>query len=164
MSGRSTRGFFACVHCDENPCYESLKNKIGYIGHRRFLDDSHRYRRSKLFNGKTEKGNPPREFTADEKKEKIELAHKDFKHGKNPTCKKRKRVVKGEPTWHLRVSLHDLPYWSTLLLSHNLDVMHIEKNIADNIVGTLFEIEGKNKDTISAREIGRASCRERVCR
>ena len=29
--------------------------------------------------------------------------------------------------------------------------MHIEKNIADNIVGTLFEIEGKNKDTVSAR-------------
>ena len=29
--------------------------------------------------------------------------------------------------------------------------MHIEKNICDNIVGTLFEIDGKNKDTVSAR-------------
>jgi hypothetical protein len=37
MSGRSTKGYFACVYCDENPCYEPLKNKIGYIGHRRFL-------------------------------------------------------------------------------------------------------------------------------
>jgi hypothetical protein len=29
--------------------------------------------------------------------------------------------------------------------------MHIEKNICDNILGTLLELEGKNKDTINAR-------------
>jgi hypothetical protein len=29
--------------------------------------------------------------------------------------------------------------------------MHIEKNICDNIVGTLLELDGKNKDTVSAR-------------
>ena len=29
--------------------------------------------------------------------------------------------------------------------------MHIEKNICDNIVGTLLELEGRNKDTVSAR-------------
>ena len=29
--------------------------------------------------------------------------------------------------------------------------MHIEKIICDNIVGTLFEIDGKNKDNVSAR-------------
>jgi len=34
---------------------------------------------------------------------------------------------------------------------HNLDVMHIEKNICDNILGTLLEIDGKNKDTLNAR-------------
>jgi hypothetical protein len=28
--------------------------------------------------------------------------------------------------------------------------MHIEKNICDNIVGTLLELEGKNKDTVNA--------------
>jgi hypothetical protein len=84
------------------------------------------------------------------KKQKIEIA-KDYILGKNPTCKKRKRVVKAEPLWHLKVSLQDLPYWSTLKLLHNLDVMHIEKNICDNIVGTLLENVGKNKETISAR-------------
>jgi len=26
-------------------------------------------------------------------------------------------------------------------MSHNLDVMHIEKNVYDNIVGTLMDIE-----------------------
>jgi hypothetical protein len=68
MSGHSTKGYFACVYCDENPCYESLKNKIGYIGHRRLLDKDHPYRRSKLFNGKAEKRDPPRESTPEEKK------------------------------------------------------------------------------------------------
>lgn len=35
---------------------------------------------------------------------------------------------------------------------HKLDVMHIEKNICDNILGTLLKIEGKNKDTYKARQ------------
>ena len=30
--------------------------------------------------------------------------------------------------------------------------MHIEKNICDNVVGTLLSIEGKTKDTYKARE------------
>jgi len=38
-----------------------------------------------------------------------------------------------------------------LKLPWNLDVMHIEKNICMNLLGTLLQIEGKTKDTISAR-------------
>ncbi|XP_042964514.1 uncharacterized protein LOC122298711 [Carya illinoinensis] len=37
-------------------------------------------------------------------------------------------------------------------LRHNLDVMHIEKNICDNVVGTLLNIEGKTKDSANARK------------
>jgi hypothetical protein len=110
----------------------------------------HPYRKSKLFNGKAEDREPPRKFTPKEIEEKLEMV-KDYKPGKNPQYKKRKCTVEGEPTWHLKVSLHDLPYWSKLKLAHNLDVMHIEKNICDNILGTLLEIDGKNKDTVSAR-------------
>jgi hypothetical protein len=36
-----------------------------------------------------------------------------------------------------------LPYWSSLKLAHNLDVMHIEKNICENLIGTLLKIVGK---------------------
>ena len=45
----------------------------------------------------------------------------------------------------------DLPYWKMLKLRHNLDVMYIEKNICNNLVGTLLSIDGKNKDTNKAR-------------
>ncbi|BBN68905.1 hypothetical protein Prudu_637S000100, partial [Prunus dulcis] len=44
-----------------------------------------------------------------------------------------------------------LPYWSKLKLRHNLDVMHVEKNVFDTLVGTILDIEGKTKDTIKAR-------------
>jgi hypothetical protein len=34
------------------------------------------------------------------------------------------------------------------MLRHNLDVMHIEKNVVDNIIGTLLNIKYKTKDNI----------------
>ena len=45
----------------------------------------------------------------------------------------------------------ELPYWQYNTLRHNLDVMHIEKNICDNIIGTLLDIPGKTKDHANAR-------------
>ncbi|XP_031262844.1 uncharacterized protein LOC116121024 [Pistacia vera] len=39
-----------------------------------------------------------------------------------------------------------------LPLRHNLDVMHVEKNICESIIGTLFDISGKTKDKINARK------------
>ena len=36
-------------------------------------------------------------------------------------------------------------------MRHNLDVMHIEKNICDSILGTLLEMDGKSKDGTKAR-------------
>lgn len=50
------------------------------------------------------------------------------------------------------VFFFELPYWKLLLHRHNLDVMHIEKNVCDNIIGTLLNIDGKNKDRLKARQ------------
>jgi hypothetical protein len=44
-----------------------------------------------------------------------------------------------------------LPYWKDNLLRHNLDVMHIEKNVVVNIIGTILDIKGKTKDNINGR-------------
>jgi hypothetical protein len=38
-----------------------------------------------------------------------------------------------------------------LLLRHNLDVMHIEKNICEALLVTILSISGKTKDTIKSR-------------
>ena len=44
-----------------------------------------------------------------------------------------------------------LPYWRTCLLRHNLDVMHIKKNVFDNIFHTVMDSKTKNKDNLKAR-------------
>ena len=44
-----------------------------------------------------------------------------------------------------------LPYWKCLFVRHCLDVMHIEKNVFDSLVGTLLNIPGKTKDGVNAR-------------
>ena len=37
-------------------------------------------------------------------------------------------------------------------LRHNLDVMHIEKNVCDNLLGTLLNLEGKSKDNLKGQK------------
>ncbi|XP_022850555.1 uncharacterized protein LOC111372431 [Olea europaea var. sylvestris] len=40
----------------------------------------------------------------------------------------------------------------TLLLRHNLDVMHIEKNVCESILGTILNVKGKSKDGLNSRK------------
>ncbi|XP_056688671.1 uncharacterized protein [Spinacia oleracea] len=47
--------------------------------------------------------------------------------------------------------LFGLPYWKNLYVRHFLDVMHIEKNICESLVGTLLNMPGKSKDGENAR-------------
>ena len=44
----------------------------------------------------------------------------------------------------------ELPYWQHNLLRHNLDVMHIEKNIVYRILRSLLDISGKTNDHAKA--------------
>jgi hypothetical protein len=66
--------------------------------------------------------------------------------------KKRKREEDQRwHNWRKKSIFFELAYWSSLLIRHNLDVMHIEKNICECILGTLLELEGKCKDGEKAR-------------
>ena len=53
----------------------------------------------------------------------------------------------------------ELPYWSTNLIHHNLDVMHIEKNVFDNIFYTVMDVKGKMRDNLKARADMKNICR-----
>ena len=53
--------------------------------------------------------------------------------------------------WVNRSIFWELPYWKTNLLHHNLDVMHIEKNVFENILNTIMDVKRKTKDNINAR-------------
>nr|XP_051202656.1 uncharacterized protein LOC127316300 [Lolium perenne] len=146
LCGRITAGYQACVRCDKEPCSKRIRNKICFIGHRRFLHRTHRWRKSKEFNGEAETREKPSEFTKEELQQQLDKV-KDVRPGK--LQKKRKRE-EGQ-CFSRRSCLWDLPYWSELKLRNNLDVMHIEKNICDNLLGTFLNIEGKTKDTLNSR-------------
>jgi len=48
--------------------------------------------------------------------------------------------------WKKRSIFFDLPYWFDLHVRHCLDVMHVEKNVCDSLIGTFLNIKGKTKD------------------
>ncbi|XP_071680378.1 uncharacterized protein [Lolium perenne] len=146
LSGRATTGYQACVRCDKENCSKKLRNKICFIGHRRWLPRYHPWRNSKEFNGASERHEKAAEFTPEELKEQLDRV-RDVIPGK--LQKKRKR--EDGQCWSRRSCLWDLPYWEDLKLRHNLDVMHIEKNICDNLIGTFMNIQGKTKDTVNSR-------------
>ena len=60
-----------------------------------------------------------------------------------------RKIIDGS-TGGRRVFFLNLPCWSSLLIRHNLDVLHTEKNICEALLGTLLEIAGKTKDTKKA--------------
>lgn len=43
------------------------------------------------------------------------------------------------------VFLLKLEYWSSLKLHYNIDIMHVENDICDNVIKTLLYIEWKIK-------------------
>src|SRR6266542_5885660 len=45
----------------------------------------------------------------------------------------------------------DLPYWEDLHVRHCIDVMHVEKNVCDSLIGLLLNIPDKTKDGVKAR-------------
>lgn len=106
------------------------------MGHRQFLSPGHKFRfDEKSFDGTVEHRAEPRTYYGRQVEEEIK-ALGDFKESK---------------TYKGLSSLFTLPYWDYNLLQHNLDVMHIEKNVCDNILGTLLGLDGKSKDNLSAR-------------
>ncbi|CAN1132472.1 hypothetical protein LINPERHAP2_LOCUS16281 [Linum perenne] len=153
LSGWSTKGKLACPVCSKDTISEWLTNggKFCYMGHRCWLPHEHRWRKDRLsFDGTKETRGKPRQFSGYEIVDQI-----NDLHGITLTrCSKSKHKVSHEirgDNWNKRSIFFNLSYWSTLLLRHNLDVMHIEKNICDNVLGTIMNLPGKTKDTIKSR-------------
>jgi len=53
--------------------------------------------------------------------------------------------------WVKRSIFWELSYWKTNQLCHNIDVMHFEKNMFENIFNIVIDVKGKTKDNIKAR-------------
>ncbi|XP_062114223.1 uncharacterized protein LOC133825274 [Humulus lupulus] len=152
LAGCTTKGKTACLICGNDTCATRLKHskKISYQNTRRFLPFDHPYRSKKAwFNGATEERGPPKVLSGSEIVEELNQIANDF--GKNMNPKKRSRDNKVEGMWKKKSIFFNLPYWKVLLVRHNLDVMHLEKNVCDSIISTLLDLNGKSKDHLNAR-------------
>ncbi|CAN6720291.1 unnamed protein product [Malus baccata var. baccata] len=107
------------------------------------------------FNGRREYRSAPRQWTGLQCLEELRTLRFTFGNPKKNASvgQRRKRTsssTSGNSQWKKKSIFYKLPYWRHLLIRHNLDVIHIEKNICDSVVGTLLGIE-KSKDGLAAR-------------
>lgn len=105
---------------------------------------NHPFRKdAKHFNGAVEYGIPPGRLMGSTILD--ELAGYSIKFGKK---------VSNNPElpfdWKKLSIFFDLPYWKDNMIRHNLEIMHIEKNIYESIVATLLNLE-KTKDNKRSR-------------
>ncbi|KAJ9539304.1 hypothetical protein OSB04_032037 [Centaurea solstitialis] len=150
LSGWSGQGYKACPTCNKDTPSCRVTNKIAFVGHRRFLDPDDPWRTSLEFNGQHETRAPPRQFSNVEIKAQLDRLPTRTP-GKHPDFGGVKRKREDfELNWSKRSIFFELEYWSSLQLKHNLDVMHIEKNVCDSLLGTLL-MNDKSKDTTNAR-------------
>ena len=124
--------------------------------HRRFLPLAHPYRRNKtLFqHKKIVRDGPPPYLTGQQIEADIDYygAQETVKVGGNWHVPGNMPDGYGvSHNWHKKSIFWELPYWKDLLLRHNLDVMHIEKNFFENIMNTLLNVPGKTKDNKKSR-------------
>ena len=145
MSGWSTAGKTTCPHCmeDSDSFRLSLSRKQSWFdNHRKFLPLNHDYRRNTkdFFRGK-----------------KVNTFFKGVKSGHDilrelnsiglmkvteVDAQKVNEALSRNCSWYKRSIFWDLPYLAEHLLTHNLDVMHIEKNVFENIFNTVLNIPG----------------------
>ncbi|XP_074347315.1 uncharacterized protein LOC141686160 [Apium graveolens] len=62
-----------------------------------------------------------------------------------------KKEVRSVTARHSGGRTKTLPYWETLDLRHNIDVMHTEKNVFENIFYTILADKNKTKDNLKSR-------------
>ena len=142
LSRWSTKGYLACPICNRDASSLHLKygQKTCFTGHRWFLPANHswRIRYNQYFDGKFNRHPLPKELSEAKILEQLEVIE-NIQFGKTSSTRKRKRT-EAKLNWMKRSIFSELPYWKQLLLHHNLDVMHIEKNICDNIINTILNI------------------------
>ncbi|XP_028120026.1 uncharacterized protein LOC114317487 [Camellia sinensis] len=157
LSGWNTKGALACPSCNYETHSRWLKHgrKYCFMGQRHFLDKDHRFCKDRAsFDGKQEI-EPAPDMLAGFKimMQTEDLDYKFRKTKANEKNKKRKKEADGDEIqpWKKRSIFFTLSYWTNQKLRHNLDVMYIEKNVIDNVYGTLLNLDGKTKDNLKAR-------------
>jgi hypothetical protein len=154
VSGWSTHGKLACPYCMENNKAFTLTNRgkaYFFYYHRYLLPPNHRYRKNKndFFVGRVEKDVAPPRLSGEELFDVVS-EYGDIMFGLQ-SGKQKFPDFGLTHNWVKRSIFWELPYWKTNLLRHNLDVMHMENNVFENIFNTVMDVKGKTKHNIKSR-------------
>nr|ABA95313.2 transposon protein, putative, CACTA, En/Spm sub-class, expressed [Oryza sativa Japonica Group] len=166
LSGQTVKGKWACSECMEETRSKWLKHshKTVYMGHRRFLPRYHPYRNMrKNFNGHRDTAGPPTELTGTEVHNLVMGITNEFgkkrkvgKRKEKSTSKEKteehveKQKTKERSMWKKKSIFWRLPYWKDLEVRHCIDLMHVEKNVCESLMGLLLN-PGTTKDGLNAR-------------
>ncbi|XP_057740110.1 uncharacterized protein LOC130957259 [Arachis stenosperma] len=157
LFGWNTHSGLACPMCNLDAKPHRLKDsqKWCFMGHRRFLNQGHKYRLDRnRFDGQVEGRDPPRKLSGTDVLRQQSNVHVSFGKSSSVTSKKRRNgqdADEDDSHWKKKSVFFDLLYWEDQMLRHNLDVMHIEKNVCDNVVFTILNDSSKSKDNLKAR-------------
>jgi hypothetical protein len=138
---------FPCPTCKADVMFTWLAKSGKYFSfnqHRQFLLEDHELRQDEKHFTKGVQVTDPIPQVKSPADVLVEIEALDEKNG----------GFKGYGTEHMWThisGLSRLPYYKDLLLPHNIDVMHIEKNITEALWATLMDIGKKSKDNVKAR-------------
>ncbi|XP_010451825.1 PREDICTED: uncharacterized protein LOC104734009 [Camelina sativa] len=163
LAGCKVKGKIGCPVCGKHTDSLWLSNcrKHVYMSHRKSLPPRHVYRGKKAwFDGKSERGRRSRILTGHNIYQIFKNYKNDFGNvrvtGRNRKMKdcvdspsdtddeseeEEEEVDEEELSrWKKRSILFKLPYWKEMSVRHNLDVMHVEINVAASLVATLKDL------------------------
>ncbi|XP_019154251.1 PREDICTED: uncharacterized protein LOC109150723 [Ipomoea nil] len=152
--GIVSKGHKACPICEDNTCYTQLVHgrKTVYLGHRRFLDRAHPYRRlKKAFNGQQDYTDAPQPMTGIEVYERVKGIN--FTFGKTQKLKsqrgKRSRanveqllpvVVRGILPKKLRYTIIRFCFFFNAICGKVIDPDKLDE-LQNGIIVTLCQLE-----------------------
>jgi hypothetical protein len=148
FAGWSVQGRLTCPICGSDTDYFCLTTggKIIYFDcHRRWLPLKHPFRMKKdSFRKDTVvKKGPPKHLSMPKIAESLsKLVLNNEGNGYEGYGE--------EHNWTHICTLWELPYAQALILMHNIDVMHQERNVAESIVSTCLSVTGKTKYNFKA--------------
>ncbi|XP_024005009.1 uncharacterized protein LOC112082142 [Eutrema salsugineum] len=164
LAGCKVKGKQACNVCGKDTPFRWLQfsRKHVYLGNRIRLRPGHPYRRRRgWFDNTVEERNARRIQTGVEIFDQL----KDFRNSFGKALdRNRPDVIEDDELsedeydedshlwrWKKRSIFFELPYWKYMPVRHNIDVMHVEKNVSDAIMSLLMH-SAKSKDGLKARQ------------
>ena len=157
LSGWSTHGRLACPYCSVEAgafLLDACKKPCWFDCHRQYLPEGHKFLKDKIKfrkNVKVRRVTSIPEPTGENIWQTIQHFPTVYEGTPFSTTFKKPDGFGVSHNWVKRSIFWELPYWRKLLIRHNLDVMHIEKNVFENLFHTIMDTS-KSKDNMFARQ------------